>query len=100
MRFSRRAVTLSPPDPDCGQVGAVLQAYVDGELGPQDGERVAEHLEHCDRCGIEAATIDRVIEAIRRQRPDLEVDALHRLGCFVNGFGDGVFGDGMPPGDR
>ena len=53
MRFSRRAVTPLPPDPDCGQVGAVLQAYVDGELGPQDGERIAEHLEHCDRCGIE-----------------------------------------------
>jgi len=95
MRFSRRAVTPLPPDPDCGQVGAVLQAYADGELGPQDGERVAEHLEHCDRCGIEAATIDRVIEAIRRQRPDLEADALDRLGRFVDRFTDEV-----PPGDR
>lgn len=95
MRFSRRAVTPLPPDPDCDQVGAVLQAYVDGELGPEDAERVAHHLEHCERCGIEAATVGRVIRTIRRQRPDLETDALDRLGRFVDDLTDGE-----SPGDR
>jgi anti-sigma factor RsiW len=95
MRFTRRPVTPLPPDPDCAQVEAVLHAYADGELGPEDGERVAEHLEHCDRCGIEAATVDRVILAIRRQRPDLERAALDRLGRFVH-----ELTDGGPPLDR
>ena len=95
MKLSRRATTPLPPTPDCGQVEAVLQAYVDGELGPEDGERVAQHLEHCDRCDIEASTVDRVIQAIRRQRPDLEADALDRLGRFV----DDLTGEDLP-GDR
>jgi len=95
MTLFRRQVTPLPRDPDCAQVEAVLQAYADGELGPEDGERVAEHLEHCDRCGIEAATVDRVILAIRRQRPDLERDVLDRLGRFVD-----EITDEEPLGDR
>lgn len=94
MRFRRRPVLSVPPDPDCHQVGAVLQAYLDGELGPEDAELVAGHLEHCRRCQIESATVERVVEAIRRQRPDLSPDAVERL----NGFVDRLTRDG-PPGD-
>jgi anti-sigma factor RsiW len=83
MRFRRQAPTPLPPEPTCEQVGAVLQAYLDGELGPLDAERVAQHLEHCDRCEIEAATVSRVVASIRRQRPDLEVESLERLRRFV-----------------
>lgn len=92
MKRRRSRLPLSP-DPDCHQVGSVLQAYLDGELGPQDAEVVAEHLEHCERCGIEAATVGRVIEVIRRQRPDLEPGALERLAGFV----DQLVDDGPPP---
>ncbi len=81
-RFSRAATPL-PAQPSCEQVGRVLQSFVDGELGPQDAERVAEHLEHCDRCGIEVEVVDRVIHAIRRQRPGLDTDMLARLEGFV-----------------
>lgn len=90
MRFRRQASapTPLPPDPACEQVGAVLQAYLDGELGPQDAERVAEHLEHCDRCDIEAATVSKVVASIRRQRPDLEVESLDRLRRFVEELDD------------
>jgi anti-sigma factor RsiW len=84
MRFRRRTPTPLPPAPECHEVGAVLQAYLDGELGATDAELVTEHLEHCERCEIEATTVTRVVEAIRRQRPDLESDALDRLGRFVD----------------
>lgn len=85
MRWRRERLPLPvPPDPDCHQVGSVLQAYLDGELGPQDAELVAEHLQHCQRCGIEAATVTGVIDAIKRQRPDLDPAPLERLTRFVD----------------
>jgi anti-sigma factor RsiW len=87
VRMRRRRVPLPlPPDPECHVVGAVLQAYLDGELGPQDAEIVAEHLEHCERCGIEATTVGRVVDAIKRQRPDLDPEPIDRLASFVDGL--------------
>ncbi|MEX0835634.1 MAG: zf-HC2 domain-containing protein [Nitriliruptor sp.] len=84
MRLRRRLPLPLPPDPECHVVGEVLQAYLDGELGPEDAELVAEHLEHCERCGIEAATVERVVDAIKRQRPDLDPEAIGRLTGFVD----------------
>lgn len=81
MRRRRRPL---PPEPDCQAVGAVLQSYLDGELGSEDVEVVARHLEHCERCGIEAATVERVVHAIRRQRPDLDPAPIDRLSSFVD----------------
>jgi anti-sigma factor ChrR (cupin superfamily) len=80
----RRPQLPLPPEPDCHQVGAVLQSYLDGELGPEDAGIVAAHLEHCERCEIESETVSRVISAIRRQRPDLDPAAIERLTGFVD----------------
>ena len=85
----RRPQLPLPPEPDCHEVGAVLQSYLDGELEAEDTGVVAAHLEHCERCGIEAATVTRVIDAIRRQRPDLDPDPLVRLTGFVEQLGPG-----------
>ncbi len=96
MRLRRQRQPLPlPTAPDCHQVGSVLQAYLDGELGPRDAEVMAGHLEHCDRCGIEATTVDRVIDAIKRQRPDLDPVPLRRLTGFVDQLLDGA----SPPSD-
>lgn len=84
MKFGRRLPLPLPPKPDCHEVGAVLQAYLDGELGPQDAEHVAAHLVHCERCKIESVTIERVLEAIRQQRPDLDPEPIARLAGFVD----------------
>lgn len=84
MRWRRRTPLPLPVDPECHQVSEVLQAYVDGELGPQDADAVTAHLEHCRRCGIEIRTVEQVIDTIRRQRPDLDADALRRLAGFVD----------------
>lgn len=83
MRWRRRAPLPLPVDPECHQVSEVLQAYLDGELGPEDADAVTGHLEHCRRCGIEVRTVERVIDTIRRQRPDVDTDALRRLAGFV-----------------
>lgn len=83
MRFRRTPLTPLPRDPECGHVAAVLQSYLDGELGASDAEAVAGHLEHCERCGIAEETTRRVIDAIRRQRPDLDPQPLERLAGFV-----------------
>lgn len=39
----------------CRQVGRVLQSYLDTELDPARAPLVAEHLEACVRCGLDAA---------------------------------------------
>lgn len=63
----------------CRQVRRTLQAFLDGEVDPVDGERVAAHLESCSRCQIEAEIQQLVIAALRRLRPDLNLTAYTRL---------------------
>jgi anti-sigma factor ChrR (cupin superfamily) len=86
--FRRRPgeATAVPADPSCEEVGRVLQAYVDGELGPEHAERVAAHLADCERCEIQREIVVAVIRSIRRQRPDLDVAVLDRLAAFVGGL--------------
>jgi anti-sigma factor RsiW len=38
----------------CREVGKLMQTYLDGELDGDDADKVAVHLEHCLRCGMEA----------------------------------------------
>lgn len=80
MKRFRAKPTLHVSDqPACHEVAEVLQSYLDGELAPTDADRVAQHLSHCHRCDIEAATVQQVIDAIRRQRPTIDAGALVRL---------------------
>jgi hypothetical protein len=64
---------------ECWQVRRTLQAFLDGEVASAHAEWVAAHLESCVRCGIEAATVERVIAALRALRPDLDLVAYTRL---------------------
>lgn len=93
MRWRRGQPTPLPTDPECHQVAEVLQAYLDGELGPEDAEAVAAHLEFCRFCGIEASKVSAVVAAIRRQRPDLDLELRERM----TGFIDGLLSEGPPP---
>ena len=63
----------------CRQVHRTLQAFLDGEVDPLQGELVAAHLESCPRCGVEAEVLTRVIDALRRLRPDIDLAAYTRL---------------------
>lgn len=55
--------------PDCRKVARVLQSYLDGELPEDDHQVVAEHLRHCERCGIDA----RVYRDVKRSLQGLAV---------------------------
>lgn len=63
----------------CHDVRRALQSFLDGEVPPRRAELVAAHLESCSRCGVEAAVLSRVIDAIRALRPDLDLAAYTRL---------------------
>jgi len=84
MRWGRRPPFPLRPEPDCRAVNAVLQAYLDEELGPQDVSLVAEHLRFCRRCEIDAEVALQVIDVIRRQRPDLPAGLFERLTGYVD----------------
>ncbi len=87
--FRRPDPTPLSEQPDCHEVARVLQSFLDGELGPQDAEHVAAHLAACEHCDLESRTVDAVREAIREQRPDLDIDSLTRLEAFVDNLADG-----------
>lgn len=69
---------------DCRDVRRLMQRFVDGELPPSQTELVAEHLRDCQRCGLSADTFRAVKAALRRLRPDLDVDALTRLHTYAD----------------
>lgn len=69
--------------PDCHRVRQVLQSYLDGELDASDATMVAAHLEHCDRCGIEAELYEQVKESLARLHQQPDPAALDRLRRFA-----------------
>ncbi len=77
LRFLRGSRRL-----DCHQVGEILQTYLDGELDERAAGRVAEHLDDCRRCGLEAETYEQLKRSLRRERPDIEAAPVQRLREF------------------
>lgn len=66
----------------CAEVGAVLQAYLDDETDQLVTRRVAEHLEDCLRCGMEADAYRHIKEALGRCTPELDPASVARLRAF------------------
>lgn len=70
----------------CRDVLALLPDYVDGELSPDDVDRVSAHLRACDRCekfGGEYGTLVATLRtALRPRRIETAVRSrlAHRLG--------------------
>lgn len=70
---------------NCMQVAKVLQAYLDGETDELTARRVADHVEDCRRCGLEAAVYQEIKNALaRHDAPDPA--AVSRL----RGFGEAL----------
>lgn len=70
--------------PDCREVADVLQAFLDGELGPSQTDLVASHLEHCARCGIDADVYRRVKRTLAALGRPSDEAALARLRAFAD----------------
>jgi anti-sigma factor RsiW len=83
MRFLRR---FRVP-PDYCEVADVLQAFLDGELPPSRMHAVAEHLEHCERCGIEAEVYETVKRSLEQLAVPVDRLALRRLHAFAETLG-------------
>ncbi len=76
---------------DCHQVAKVLQSYLDGETEAPTSRMVAEHLEVCRKCGLEASTylaIKTAIAANASEMAPVDNDAVARLRDFADGLGD------------
>lgn len=72
--------------PDCRDVAEVLQAYLDGELPASKTHLVSEHLEHCQRCGIEADVYREVKRSLEQLATPPDREAVERLRAFADGL--------------
>ncbi len=66
----------------CLRVSRSLQRYLDGEADDLTVARLAEHLEECRRCGLEAKTYRAIKRAIRNGAHDVDELPLRRLRSF------------------
>jgi anti-sigma factor RsiW len=74
----------------CHRTARELQAYLDGEVSPPSARAVAEHLEECRRCGMEAETYAAIKTAVAARaggasgdHADVAPDVLERLDRFA-----------------
>lgn len=67
---------------DCHAVGELLQQYLDHEIDEVRGRLIAEHLEDCRRCGLEAETYEHIKETLAAQRTAVPEDSVERLRNF------------------
>ncbi|MGH8995447.1 MAG: zf-HC2 domain-containing protein [Acidimicrobiales bacterium] len=66
----------------CLQTMRVLQTYLDGALDDIAAHRVAEHLEDCRRCGLEAEVYRAIKASLSERDHPLDRGAVERLRRF------------------
>lgn len=77
---------------ECHQAARFLQHYLDGELDIVRASTVAEHLETCRRCGLEAQTYESIKVAISATAPhsdEADEAAVQRLRHFAATLAEG-----------
>ena len=96
-RFTRMAMRLMGrgDEASCAEVADHLQAYLDGHTEPEQVQRIAKHLEHCRRCGLETRTYTEIKSALTRQGKPVDPAAVQRL----TAFGQALLRGGDDPGD-
>lgn len=72
----------------CVRTARVLQRYLDGETDEATARRVAEHLEACRRCGLQARTYDAIKRSLRSGGGEVDDMTLHRLRAFTRSLAD------------
>ena len=74
----------------CMRDGRMLERRLDGELDDAvAADRIARHLEECERCGLSARTLTAVKRSLRTGRADADRPALRRLDRFHRSLRDG-----------
>ncbi len=82
LRRRRRRPTAPDRPLDCAEVAGLLQIYLDDESDAVTARRVAEHLEDCRRCGLEAEVYHDIKASLARQAVPLSAGAVARLRDF------------------
>lgn len=72
----------------CRQVGRLLQAYLDDELVDARRARVAEHLDDCLRCGLDASSYRWLKARLAELAPRTDEQQLARLHVFASSLAD------------
>jgi len=79
----------------CFRTSRMLQRYLDGEADDLTAARVAEHLEECRRCGLQARTYQAIKQALRSGSHEVDDLALRRLRVFSRSLADSDDPDGV-----
>jgi anti-sigma factor RsiW len=69
-------------DVNCREVGKVLQSYLDNNVEEDFAEKIAEHLEACKECGLEAETYRQIKTTLAGRMPEVDSAAVERLRAF------------------
>lgn len=80
----------------CMQVMRVLQSYLDGQIDEVTARRVANHLEACRRCGLEASTYLEIKASLARKASEVDPLALDRLRAFGTALTEDLAGGEDP----
>jgi anti-sigma factor RsiW len=78
----------APGPLSCRQVGRLLQAYLDGELPDARAVLVADHLDACLRCGLEASSYRWLKARLAGLAPRTDDGQLDRLQAFADALAD------------
>lgn len=70
----------------CRAVGRALQAYIDDELADERGPLIANHLDACLRCGMDAASFRWLKARLAGLAPGPTDHELNRLRAFADGL--------------
>lgn len=80
----------------CLRTMRLLQDYIDGGLDDRAARRIADHLEACRRCGLEASIYRDIKAALGDRQGRIDERLMERLG----NFGDRLAGNEPKAGDR
>lgn len=72
----------------CLRTMQLIQQYLDGTLDDRPALRVADHLDACRRCGLEAEVFSQIKAALSRYDGDVDPGAMARLRDFANDLVD------------
>jgi anti-sigma factor RsiW len=68
----------------CRGVGKLLQAYLDGEVPDTAALLVADHLDVCRRCGLEADAYRALVSSLAHLSSPADTERLERLRAFAD----------------
>jgi hypothetical protein len=71
---------------DCHEVGELLQQYLDHEIDEHRAQLIADHLDDCRRCGLEAETYERIKRTLAARRDEVSEESVERLREFGRGL--------------